>query len=558
MTRLRSRSVTALVLIVSLAACKKEGAQDGAELPAEMKPHPAQGDPSKLVMPALLANVPADTPYLVAGLDAVPSEFWSRMKQALQPVIDLAGGEWQKRRAENKVLDAILHELDGKWSQAGIESLGFSAQPRFAIYGLGLQPAVARIAVRDHAVVQATIARIAARAGEELPAMSTRDGRSYWQHTSADGTGVVIALADNQLIFAVGKAADVEARLGLILGIDKPAKSMADGALVKQLMARHGFGGQLIGFADSRQLAGKAVEAAGGVPSPACTGELDQLSARLPRVVFGYGELSAARASGALVFEMSPDLVAELRGLRAEVPGLVAAVSGQPLFALGGGVDLRKAQQLGVAMYDHLKQLGTTCQIAELVETSTRISAALARPLPDPAGQISGGAIAVDEVSFGAGKTRGPVPDRVDGLALIASPDAHALFTKLLAMAPPLQSLGITADGKLHDVAAGMVPFPVALGVGDRLIVVVAGDKRRAAGEQLLGARTGKAPLLAVGYDLGKLLDLGMQFNGAQTAEADRSALAVVRSMRGLFSRVSGAIDVTDKGLAFWSTVQMQ
>jgi hypothetical protein len=293
MTSVRCRSLAVLVVMVALAACKKEGGGDAMDLPAEMKPHVAQGDPSKLAVPALFASVPADTPYLVASLDAAPPELWARMRQAVKPLIDIAAAKWQEQRGKNEVMDAVLSEMEGKWSQAGIESLGFSAQPRFAIYGLGLQPVVARMAVKDGKAVQATIERIAAKAGKQLPPPATRGGRSYWQY-SDDGVSVVVSIAGDELIAALGKAEDVEAKLGLILGLDKPAKDMADGALVKQLMARHGFGGQLIGFADTRQLAGKALEAAGGLPSPAspaCTGELDRLSAKLPHLVLGYSEL---------------------------------------------------------------------------------------------------------------------------------------------------------------------------------------------------------------------------------------------------------------------------
>ncbi|HEX3760987.1 MAG TPA: hypothetical protein VHW23_19970, partial [Kofleriaceae bacterium] len=364
MTSVRSRSLIVLVAMVALVACKKEGAGDASDLPAELRPHPAQGDPSKLAVPALFASIPADTPYLLASLEGPPTELWARMKPAFQPLIDKAAATWQAKRSQSdgdgpdKLLDAVLSEMDGKWSQAGIESLGFSAQPRFAIYGLGLQPVVVRMAVKDGKAVRATIERIAAKAGKQLPPALAQGGRSYWQHADGDGTTIVISIADNELIAAVGKADDVAAKLGLILGVDKPARNMADGALVKQLMGRHGFGGQLIGFADTRQLAGKAVEAAGAPPSPACTGELDRLSAKLPHLVFGYSELSASRLAGGFVVEMAPELVTEMRALKTEIPGLGAALSGHPLFALAAAIDLPRAQQLGAAAAGNLQQLG--------------------------------------------------------------------------------------------------------------------------------------------------------------------------------------------------------
>jgi hypothetical protein len=557
MTSVRSRCLAVAVAMVALVACKKEGGGgDALDLPAEMRPHPAQGDPSRLAVPALFASIPADTPYLVASLEAAPPELWGKLKQAFQPLADTVTAKWQEQRGKNEVMDAVMSEMAGKWSQAGLESLGFSGQPRFAIYGLGLQPVVVRAAIQDGKAVQATIERIAAKAGKQLPSPLTRGGRSYWQHAGDDGTAVVVSIGDHELIAAVGKAEDVEAKLGLILGLDKPARTMADGALVKQLMARHGFGGQLIGFADTRQLAGKAIEAAGVTPSPACTGELDRLSAKLPRLVLGYSELSGSRIAGGFVLEMAPEVVADLRALRTELPGLGAALSGHPILAFAAAANLPRAQQLGGAAAGSLQQLGTACGLGSLADGAARMARELSRPLPDPVGLISGGAIVIDDLAFSAAGGQ-PVPEKVDGVLLLASPDARALFSQASEKDPMVKSLGIIADGKLHDLHVPM-PVPVALsaGVGDRVIVVTAGDRSRAAGDKLIGARaSGKAPLFAMTYDLGRFMDLAAKSN---PAFAVAELQAVMTSMTHAMGRVSGTIDVADHGLAMWSSVELR
>jgi hypothetical protein len=559
MTSVPSRSLAFVVAVVALVGCKKEGG-DATDLPAEMRPHPAQGDPSRLAVPALFASVPADTPYLIASVEAAPPELWGKMKQAFKPMIDLAASSWRQQRGKNEVLDAILGELDGKWSAAGIESLGFSATPSFAMYGLGLQPFVVRMAIKDGKAVRATIERIAAKAGKQLPPPSTRGGVSYWQHADDDGTAAVVSIGDRELIAAVGKAEDIDARLGLILGLDKPARSMADGALIKQLMARHGFGGQLIGFADTRQLAGKAIEAAGGPASPACTAELDRLSARLPRLVVGYSELSGSKIAGGFVVELAPELVAELRALRTEVPGLGAALRGHPLFAFAVGLDLARAQQLGVAAAGSLRQLGTACGLGPLVDSAADMARGMSRPLPEPVGRISGGVMVVNDVAFGpAGAMRG-MPENIDGLVLIASPDARALFDQAGAMNPTIKGLGITADGKLHDLHVPLpVPLALAAGVGDRLIVVTAGDQGRQAGDKLVGARAGaRAPLFAMTYDVGKGMELASKLTGADPGADIPELGAFIASLKGVMGRVAGTIDVTDHGLAWWSSIELR
>jgi hypothetical protein len=554
-----SRSAAALALVAALVGCKKDGrATDEAELPAEMRPHLAHIDVAKLSVPALFASVPADSPYLFAALEPLPVEFYGKMKQAFGPLFARFVG--QAQAADNKVLAAVLSELDGKWNQAGLESLGFSARPAFAVYGLGLQPVVARVELRDHKAVLATIERIAGKAGQALPPMETKDGRNYWKFAGTDGPAFVVALADNQLIAAIGKRDDLDAKLGLILGTDKPSPSMADGKPIKELIARHGFGANLVGFADTRRLTTAGIAEAGAKPSPACTAEADHLAGRVPRVAFGYGEMSASRISGGMVIELASDLVPDLRALKVELPGLTAALADQPLIAMAAALDLARGQQLAVAAASAIKRLGDACNLPDFSGGVDRAMRALGKPLPDPIGQILGGAIAVRQIEFATGANRSPVPQKLEGVAMLASPDAKALFDKLAAQAPPLKALAIPADGKLHDVDAKLpIPFPISAGVGDKLIVLAAGDQRAALGGKLIGAHGGgKAPLLAMSYDYAKVFELEFQASGMSRADFDRIAPGVLDGMSNLFGRVAGTVDVTDAGVAFWGSLELK
>lgn len=558
MTSVRSRSLVVLVVMVALVACKKQGVGDATSLPADVKLQAAQGGPSRLAVPALFASIPADTPYLLASVEAAPPELWRKLKQAFAPLIDIVAAKWQEQRGKNKLVDAVLSEMGGQWSEAGLESLGLSAQPRFAMYGLGLQPLVVRLAIKDGKTVRAAFERIAAKAGEPLPPARTRGGRSYWQQPGGDGTSVVVSIGDHELIAAVGKARDVEARLDLILGLQKPARNMADGALVKQLMASHGFGGQMIGFADTRQLAARAIEAAGATAGPACTGEIDRVSAKLPRLVVGYTELSGSRIAGSLVVEMAPDLVAEMRALKTDVPGLGAAMSGHPILAFAAGVDLVRAQKLGIAAVASLRQLGTACGLGSLVNGAAQIARRLSRPLPELATRISGGAIVLDEIVVRPGGS--DMPEKIEGVLLVASPDARALFGKTVEIEPEVKSFGIEVDGKLHDLR---MPVPIftapAVGVSDRVIVVTAGHKQRGAGDKLIAARAGdQAPLFAASYDFRKLMDFT-----AQTGDLDREARdpqfrAIMASLKDVLGSFSTTLDVTDRGLALWSSFELK
>jgi hypothetical protein len=548
-----------LVMAVALAACTKQGAGDATGLPADVKLQAAQGGPSGPAVPALFASIPADTPYLVASLEASPPELWAKLRQAFQPVIEAAVAKTQAQYGKNQGLDPLLSEMGGKWSEAGLESLGFSAQPRFALYGLGLQPVVARLAIKDGKAVRATLERLGAKMGDPLPPPRIRGGRGYWQYTRSAGMSVVISVGDHELVAAFGKPGDIEAKLDLILGVQKPARNMADGALVKQLMAAHGFGGQLIGFADTRQLVSKAIEGVGAALSPACTGELERLSAKLPRLVVGYSELSGSRIAGGLVVEMSPDLVAELGALKTVVPGLDAAMSGHPIMAFAAGLDLARAQKLGIAAAENLQQLGTACGIGSLVNGAALVARQLSQPLPDLVTRISGAAVVIDDLALRAGDHSG-TPERIEGVVLVASPDARALFDKAIEMQPMIKSLGLQVDGKLHELR---MPLPIfrapAIGISDRLIVVTAGDRQRGTGDQLIAMRTrNKAPLFTATYDFPKLMDFAERSGSLErdAPEPDvRAFLAILKDMLGNFS---GTVDVTERGLGMWSAVEFR
>jgi hypothetical protein len=554
--RWRMGMILAVAATVASGGCKKHASKEdpGVKVDGAAKP-----------VPALFAHVPAETPYLIAGLEAVPVEFYARLKTTFAPIFE---GLIAKARQDSKELDAILGELDGKWNQAGLESLGLSAQPRYALYGLGLQPFVMRIEVKDHKVLLATIERFATKLDKQLPAMkTTADGRGYWRIDAGNGPTVVIALTDNQLIAAIGSAAEIDGKLGLIVGSEKPPNNMADGKLVRDLMAKHKLGPHAVGFLETHRIASAAMTAAGVASSPACTAELARISAKVPRLVFGMGDLSSKKISQTMIVELSPEVATAVRGVKAEIPGLAAALAGSSLFALGGGLDLARGQQLAIAAAGNLKQLGTSCEIAALASGAEEAAGALARPLPEPFGRIAGGAIVGHELDLdlnarNAGDSA--MPKKLEAVAVLATPDAKALFQKLVEQFPDLAKLGIAPDGKLHDLPAGAVPapWPVAAAVADNRVVIAVGERRTALGEQMLAAPAATAPLLAMTYDYGKLLELAL---AAEPPDLDKTdplfagfATNLVRAMRGVFGRSTVTIDVTDAGVAMWASVELK
>lgn len=544
----RVRGSVALLAVIAVAGgCKKQA----GDAPGDRGKGVAQ-----VAMPPLFASIPADTPYVMAGIEAVPVEYYARIKNALEPLFKRSAQAW---RGENDaLLGAILDELDGKWNQAGLESLGFSTEPRYALYGLGLQPVVLRLEVKDHKVLRATIERVAAKAGQPLAPMKTRAGRDYWTIALSEQLSVVVSLADNHLIAAIGTASEIDARLGMILGEERPAQNMADGKLVTELMARHALTPYLVAFADTRRIATAAIETALGAPTPACTAEIASVSAKVPRIVFGYSELSLSKITGGMIVELASPTAAALRAVRTEVPGLAEALSGQPVLAFGGGLDLAKGQQLLAAVVEALGRVGTSCGLEALTSGGAEVSRALARPLPEPLREITGGAIVVHDIVLA--QDPGQPPRKLEAVAVLASPDARALFAKVTRMDPALADLGVAPDGKLHDIPAGKLPIPytAAAAITDKAIVLAVGDQRSVHADKLLRAGpAGGAPLLAMSYDYGKLIGLMTMFQDAGSA-ADPLLAEFATLASSAFGQFSATIDVTPAGLVMWSSFALK
>lgn len=555
------RRQLAIVAVLALAAaCEKKTASTPA-LP-ELVAKPAAVDVAKLSAPALFANIPADTPYMIAAFEAISLEYYAKMKRALAPGFSKITDEIRSAADDDsaeRLMTAIEQELDGKWDAKGLESLGFSASPRFAIYGLGIAPIVFRIEVRDDKAVLATIERVAQRAQFTLSALQTIGARTYWRLQNGSGDmAAIVALADNQLVFAAGRAADVDRNLGLIVGSEKPQASMAGGKALTEIMVKHGFGPNMIGFADTRKMMTQGMEFAGLQPSPACTTEIERIGTRVPRAVLGYSLLTTTVSSGGAVVELAPDLVAQLEAMRAEVPGLTEAVAGKPILAFGGGIQIDSARKLALDAVSAVRRFGEACELAKLVEQAAAASDTLSRPLPPFVTGVTGFVMALNELSFG--KTS-PVPEKFEGYAAITSPDPKLLFGQVQALQPQIAKLGITTDGSFHPVSGLPVPFPIHGAVGERSIVLTVGTKGKTLGQAVLGARaTGKAPFLLMSYEYGQFLQLQSQLTSLMgpTDPLQEAQRTLNDGLAKLFGRTAASVDAGRHGLTFWGTIEMK
>jgi hypothetical protein len=547
--------VAVMGALATAPACEKKSRGPDKQLPAELRPTKASVDASKLVAPALFANIPADTPYVVAAFEPVALEYYAKLEQGFGPVVAKAMAD---KRAQSDgtpdVLDVIIDELGGKLDAKSVEALGVSAQPRFALYGLGVVPVVFRIEIKDEATLRATIERIAQKANKTLPPQLTKDGRAYWRFGDNGEADAVVAILDKQLIVGYGPPAEIDAKLDLILGIQKPAQNMGDGKALIEVMQKHGFGPQLVGYLDTRKLGAQGLAMAPTPPPPACNAAVDALATKVPRVALGYTEISGKRASGGAVVELESGLLAEVAALRTEVPGLGTALSDQPLIAMGGGVDVAKGAALLTRAASAIRSTAETCQYGPAVDLANELADTLSQPIPAALTELTGFAGALHAFEMG---DRGF--EKLDAFGMVTATSAKDLVA-LVKDDVPLDQIGLTTDGKLHklNVPAGVMPEDVYGAVGDKAIVVGTGAKGRALAERgLHGSAAGKSPFLVMSYDYGRLFEIQGQM-AAMAGGQDPDEAETTKRMASVFGRATFSADVNDKGVVMWGAFDLK
>jgi hypothetical protein len=306
----------------------------------------------------------------------------------------------------------------------------------------------------------------------------------------------------------------------------------------------------MVGYSDTKKLATAVAAFLGKDMPPECTAAIDRVAASVPGLAFGYNEMNAKRGSGGVVLELASDLRGEIKALETEVPGLAEAMQGDPLFAMGGGVDLAKAQKLAQRAANVLREVGEGCHSMKISIAAETMALKMAKPLPEPFDQITGGLMALATLEMGSG-----MPEKVDAVGVLTATSGKKVFDALTSEVRELKKLGLEADGSLHKLE---VPVPLSFdlfgGVGDHAVAFAAGDKGKRLADKVMSAKGGgKVPLLVASYDYGEFMKLQTKL-GAMTGEKEDGIDELAKSL----GRASFSLDVNDQGLVMWGDIEMK
>lgn len=485
--------------------------------------------PKAADMPAFVEMIPADTPYVIVGLKAMPEAVTTKLFDALDPLLAQAQSELKAEMAamgepasdEEKLAKAIMEELDGKLNAKGLESLGISTTPTWALYGVGLLP-VMRVELKDPEKLKAAIGRVEKKAGVKAPILKSGDVEYYGAVN--DGVHVVVAIQGDELVFGVTVDALAKETVPMILGTQKPAKSIKSAGTLDTLAKANGYVGYGLGYVDNmmitRTLLGEAeglngkvlaeMQKAGaeiGAVDPVCKTELKGLAALAPRFVFGSKEVSEKLWVSHFLVETRADLAQDLATLAAPVPGLGADNSS--LVSFGFGIDVGKALDFAKKKVAAIKASPYKCEmLAGLNEGAVEMEQGLQQPMPPVVSNLRGLMVNVKSAD-----TSSMPPKDIKAIAVLAADKPAELLQMAKAMGPPaLAKINLTPDGKpvaLPAAELGIPPFvqsPHAAMTDKGIAISVGAGEEQNLGGALSAEGASPAPLLSFGYDVGEFM----------------------------------------------------
>ncbi|MGK2926953.1 MAG: hypothetical protein ACSLE2_15170 [Lysobacterales bacterium] len=435
---------------------------------------------------ALLDYVPADTPYLAANLEAVPEDVVDAYLQRLQPLADELQRQLTAARAEleanaqatenpeERLALALLQELDGNLSRAGLDSLGLDIRSHKVAYGLGAFP-VFRMGLSDPAVLRATIERLLANAGIAAPQREFQ-GVAYWRAgpdpDDEAPVGLYLAILEDHLAIGVLPVTLENEVLPQFLG-PKPDPGRAAGSDARTRLAElnraQGYTPHGSVILDLRLLADQFLQAdsltarvlaASGAYDPAsitpeCVAEVHAIIGNVPRITGGTTELTTTAIAYQYRFETPATLAGQLAALAARVPA-ADAVSKRVL-DLAFGMRFGAVRDFVREKADAIAQNPYRCEhLQSLNAGAEKTLVQLDQPMPPFVNNFQGLRVSLDEI------TADPdgVPAGARGhLALhVQQPEMFLGMAQMFL--PDLSALGLKAGDPPARLPESLLPIP--------------------------------------------------------------------------------------------------
>ena len=534
----------------------------------------------------LLKYVPADSPYVFANSRPLPSELMDKLLLNAAVEFDQASkqiqaslDEQQQQQAEseklNKLLKAVLAELEGKISADGLASLGFPVSGKSLLYGLGALP-VGWTEIADRQKVEALLSRIEQRSG--MTAEQKVHGAINYRRFDLDEIVGVLAVSDNYLIAAVLPAGSETELLPAVLGEQMPETSLADSGAFQQMLNANGYAGYGDGYIDTVQFTDMALGDSTGINAqiwqalaaepleltPECSQLAKGLARSIPRWSFGFTEASAQVYKVKSVIETSPRIAEYLQKIAAPVPGL--GLDNAAMFTLGMGVSMPEMRDgMRAALLD-IQQRGKGCEWIDEQEL-TQMMQAMDMAFNPMISGLKGFYLLLEDLQFNDYSMQ---PEAIDAQLLLAVNDPRGVFAMMGMLNHQFTQLQVPSDGTPVLLPLdGMAPTapPTYVAIKDQaLVFTTAADAVASSSNMFSAALATPAPVLAVSYNAAKLLNraekaaesvLQSMGDSPDAAEA-RQAYDSFRNSAQTYEQVSFLVNGTEKGLVIEQQVKLR
>lgn len=573
---MRRTLVAAISTLVLLVAC---GDSDEA------------GSSGSVAADSILAFVPADTPYVFATTGDAPDDVIDKLRPQMDATLSayhqiiraIAENAYAEARENNEEVDwfeqalPFIDELESLMSTEGFADAGIDRDSQFAFYGAGLLP-VMRISLSDSQLMETAIKRLEEKAEQDM-LTSTIDGNSY-RYAGDDEGRVVVAIIDDHLIMTMVPSSLPENQLKQVLGLTKPAESMAATGTLAAIRSQYGYDDYMIGTVDFERIVATFIDPQTGVNAEllklmdyddttlddVCKAEIRSMSGIMPRAVMGYSELSVDRISSNAVMELRDDIATAVSALTAPVAGLGESHGG--LFSFGMSMDLLALREFYADRLDALEANPLNCEIfAELqagVESGRDV---LNQPIPPIVYGFKGFLAAVDSVD-GMDLSAQQPPTSIDMQLLVAIENAEGLLAMGAMFSPELATLNLEADGepvRINLPMADALAQVIYLAMTDKALAISVGEGMQdGLGEMLDADIAAQPPFLYAEMDAGAYYEFVGDSMASDIGELGdmpevRDAVAAMNAAsKELMDRVSVAINFTGDGIEVKSDMTLK
>ncbi len=511
----------------------------------------------------LLAGVDAETAYLYANLarlpDALIDKFW-----AINEASNVSNEAMLDALSEDEELPpavrALVREAGNLSTRAGWEAAGFNANPYYAFYGVDLLP-FAQIELADRDAFVALIGRIEADLDQPLERRDIDGVEVTWIEIES-GFGVALALDEDSVTF--GLIPDQTSLLARVAGHYSPPtpfRAETLGAFNRDLgFTAYGSGfidwqrtvTDLIGARSPVALIGGTEIAEAMRADAACVSEYQALTAKLPRMVFGYTQLSETRADLLLRQEMAPELASAIVPIARAPVAIDRELRG--LINFGLAFDLLAAREFARSLVDGWIAEPPACRAFDAIaQSAPEWKDNLARPIPPIITNLQGAFLEMSQL-----RTEGALPTGGGTLSFYMR-NPQVLVGMAQMFAPVLAELPMEPGSAPQRVPEDALPqlqgtgLEAWMAMGQNALGIAIGEDNVPALSEAMQESDADDLLLAGRMDFGvlsSLMEIAEQaLGGAETPEALAAQRASYEALAEVYEQAGFKLRLGNEGV---------